>query len=323
MLQTLSSNNNRQDRNLRRRRGGFTLVELLVVVSIIALLIAILLPSLSRARKQAKSLLCLSNQRQLAQGWHMYAIQNNDISLPGRFAKLSGGSSNPANWFDVGNGKKYRPRWVATMGEQVGIFAFNQPSTSDDRQDYDNKVYACPAVPKWIDERNYAYGYNHQFLGNGRKTEGKFHNFPVNLSSIRSLSGTVLGADCLGTAAGVAQHERKPYNNSGTDFAELGNHGWTLDPPRLTAMSDRGTGDDGSPRTAVDPRHEKRANAVFCDGHAETMSPERLGYRYRDDGAAIDLETVDDTPSNRLFSGNGRDDDPPILPQFLNPGGPT
>jgi prepilin-type N-terminal cleavage/methylation domain-containing protein len=54
-------------------KKGFTLVELLVVISIIALLVAILLPALSKARSQAKRLLCMTNVRSLTQALHLYA----------------------------------------------------------------------------------------------------------------------------------------------------------------------------------------------------------------------------------------------------------
>lgn len=61
---------------------GFTLVELLVVISIIALLIAILLPSLKKARKQAKDVVCKTNLKSMGQAFTMYAESYNGVWPP-------------------------------------------------------------------------------------------------------------------------------------------------------------------------------------------------------------------------------------------------
>ena len=61
---------------MRSRKHGFTLVELLVVIGIIAVLVGMLLPSLNRAREQARRVQCLSNIRQIAMGFLMYTNEN-------------------------------------------------------------------------------------------------------------------------------------------------------------------------------------------------------------------------------------------------------
>ncbi len=131
----------------------------------------------------------------------------------------------------------------------------------------------------------------------------------------------------------------------------MANHGWSLDPPRLTAESDRGTGELDSPRTAVDPRHRGNVNVGFADNHGESKKPHELGYRMNGRKAFVNEPEEDaeaggggggdvsasayspgsgrqaayilqgaeadeqiDWAHNRLFSGNGRDKDPPVRP---------
>jgi prepilin-type N-terminal cleavage/methylation domain-containing protein len=81
---------------MSRRRRAFTLVELLVVIGIIALLIAILLPALNKARENSRRIRCLSNMRQLTIAWLNYAQGNR--------GKLVGSNTrDPWDWVQSGD----------------------------------------------------------------------------------------------------------------------------------------------------------------------------------------------------------------------------
>lgn len=90
----------------QRRGRAFTLLETLVVISVIALLIALFMPSLARARRQAKATMCLSNMRGLGIAVHVYANNNHDHLVTAAL----GHSSDP----------NPQGAWINTLREEYG-----------------------------------------------------------------------------------------------------------------------------------------------------------------------------------------------------------
>jgi prepilin-type processing-associated H-X9-DG protein/prepilin-type N-terminal cleavage/methylation domain-containing protein len=289
-------------------RRAFTIIELMVVIGIIAVLIGILLPVLSKVRQQAATVRCASTLRELATAWQMYASAHGGSVVPGRLPRYDGADST----YDLGEGEGYRPRWYELLGAQLKKYPAKKPKKiEDDSWTISDPFFLCPAVPDWNNSRNYPFGYNYQFLGNARyKPDGSFINYPVKTTRIKAAE-TVMAADCMGTAAGKPRNKRSGYYADGTkDLFAWGNKGWSLDPPRLTGTSDYADPQKPGPenRSGPDARHQRKLNVAFCDGHVSLMSPQDMGYVVNPDQS---IAAAGPKTSNRLFSGSGQDADPP------------
>ena len=120
-------------RRRRSRATGFTLVELLVVIGIIAVLISVLLPALSKARRAANAVQCSSNMRQVASAMLMYINANKGRMMPAEI--INGGVSKayPDGWW-----------WATELVSQKYITAPNLFADDGSRQVSAKSAFFCP-----------------------------------------------------------------------------------------------------------------------------------------------------------------------------------
>jgi prepilin-type N-terminal cleavage/methylation domain-containing protein/prepilin-type processing-associated H-X9-DG protein len=238
---------------------GFTLVELLVVVGVIAILIALLMPALSKARRQAQQVACMSNLRQVASAILAYA-QAHKGWFP---APASTWREQPEDWVHWQPGRDL---------SESRIFPFLGESP---------EVLKCPAGPP---ERRpppgeppypFNYSVNHRFTGEPGRTKfgnlGGYDSQPCKLSQVLGPSQKILLIDEEVTAA-----------NDGTWHS----HGFEA--PGITGTSvsvrhDRGREVGGLATDPVAYYRAGRGNAAFADGHCEFVERMRLYFeKYTD-----------------------------------------
>ena len=102
------------DRNVIKRWKGFTLIELLVVIAIIAILMALLIPSLQRARRQAQGIICRSNLKQYGVATRMY-LDNNQGKFPYVNTWLFKDGTMGCQWHDASRNLNRRPELAGVL----------------------------------------------------------------------------------------------------------------------------------------------------------------------------------------------------------------
>lgn len=170
-----------------RRPSGFTLIELLVVVAIIALLIAILLPSLSKARENARTVVCGTHMRAIAMAHLMYAEDNHGRLCIG--SVQTGNNYYPNGWF-----------WATQLVQQNYIGAANNVAPAGGQIGaVPRGIFYCPdgtvAATSTLGTEDYPrslYNYSYGFNGTTNPGDvGIFSWYQVNMSNLSAGNDTL------------------------------------------------------------------------------------------------------------------------------------
>ncbi len=246
----------------RGRPKGFTLIELLVVIAIIAILAAMLLPALSKAKSKGQAIQCLNNHRQLMLAWRMYVDDNND-RLPYSYVTI-GNANSPYAWIQ-GSMQVADQAWDKSYIDRSPLKPYSK----------NYEIWHCPADNKMVQvtsgpdagatvRRIRSMSMNYMIGGNGTDPNNLYGIWPTH-AAFKVF--TKLGDIRRSSMTWVLLDERPDLINDAYFVVDMANY----DNPRGWSIVDW----PGN-------QHNNGAGFSFADGHAEMK-------RWRDAAARADL----------------------------------
>ncbi|HYO10235.1 MAG TPA: type II secretion system protein [Tepidisphaeraceae bacterium] len=265
-------NPSRLRRVVQRHRGkGFTLVELLVVIGIIAVLIGILLPTLQGARRSANSVKCLAALKEIGNCFSLYANDNKGVYPPSRdtVIKSPTGAALDRRWTD------YLAKYMSKKGKDF-------TGSQDVNKIRANSVlWGCPEWARTIDFDSSLPGYKDVYTGYGMNFSPGYPDQHKDANNAHRSNAARKGY-IKQSFYGRRGSERLLIADSTYDYISLPPSGYTAN----VKFAPFDVLDPVSPTTDffVDSRHmkpgtQKQAakrmqtiNALFADGHAGSLS---------------------------------------------------